>query len=70
MRIVEMNPWSANKKVMAELQRERTARDGPPEPLHQEKPQAGRNIWSRMRRGRSCRSTEVRVDRFSMPQMY
>ncbi|ORY49733.1 MFS quinate transporter QutD [Leucosporidium creatinivorum] len=38
---VEKNAWTANKKVMAELQRERQTRDGPPALIHQEKPNGG-----------------------------
>ena len=37
----EKNSWTANKKVMTELQRERATRDGPVEPIHQEKPLIG-----------------------------
>lgn len=38
---VQKNAWTANKKVMAELQRERQTRDGPPALIHQEKPNGG-----------------------------
>ena len=38
------NPWNANRKVIAELQREREVRDGPVVPLHTDKP-AGTEVF-------------------------